>query len=142
MAKQSDLERIGISEREQEFVKSPYTYDEQTPYSATHPDALADGDSKGKGTGTPLTHLSLQNLNKGRYDEFRGWGETVNTDINNGAGNSYDIEGTKGVDKAFQGDAGRNYLAFGAVNLYNAGNEYGKESVDTSNAVPGQYWVE
>lgn len=142
MAKQSNLEKIGIDEREQEFIKSPYSYNEETPYSATHPDALADGDSKGKGTGTPMTHLSLQDLKKGRYDEFRGWGETLNTDITNGAGGEYDIEGTKGVNGAFQGDSGRNYLAFGAVNAYNAGNEYGKESVDTSKDVPGQYWVE
>lgn len=142
MAKQSNLERIGIDERTQEFIKSPYSYDEQTPYSSTHPDALADGDAKGKGTGTPLTHLSLKDLKKGRYDDFRGWGETVNTDINNGAGGKYDVDGTKGVDKAFQGDAGRNYLVFGGINEYNSNNEYGKESVDTTNNVAGQYWVE
>ena len=69
-------------------------------------------------------------------------GTTVNTDINSGAGNVYDIDGTKGVDKAFQGDAGRNYLMFGGMNPYNAGNEYGPGSVDTTNNVQGQYWVE
>lgn len=142
MAKQSELERIAIDERTSEFIKSPYTYDEKTPYSDAHPDALADGDNKGKGTGTSLSHLTIP-TKKGTHASTQGkLGTTVNTDVKSGAGNSYDIDGTKGVDKAFQGDAGRNYLLFGGINPYNAGNEYGPESVDTSTSVPGQYWVE
>jgi hypothetical protein len=141
MAKQSELERIAIDERTNEFVKSPYSYDEQTPYSAAHPDALADGDNKGKGTNTSLTHLNIP-TEKGTHATSTMMGITVDTDINNGAGNVYDTDGTKGVDKAFQGDAGRNYLAFGGMNPYNANNEYGPNSVDTTNNTPGQYWVE
>ena len=38
MAQQSELEKIAIDERTNEFIKSPYTYNEQTPYSAAHPD--------------------------------------------------------------------------------------------------------
>ena len=52
MTQQSELEKIAIDERTNEFIKSPYTYNEQTPYSAAHPDALADGDNKCKGTNT------------------------------------------------------------------------------------------
>ena len=138
MAKQSELERIANDERTQEFIKSPYTYDEQTPYSASHPDALADGDEKGKGTNTPSTHLSIPTT-KGTYNTSTMMGTTVNT--SNG-GNIYDTDGTKGVNKAFQGDAGRKYLAFGGINPYNENNEYGPQSVDTTNSVPGQYWVQ
>jgi len=140
MAKQSELERIAIDERTNEFIKSPYTYDEKTPYSDAHPDALADGDNKGKGTGTSLSYLSIPTT-KGTYTTSTMMGTTVNTDINSGAGNVYDIDGTKGVDKAFQGDAGRNYLVFGGMNPYNTSNEYGPGSVDTTTSVPGQYWV-
>lgn len=142
MAKQSELEIIANDERTKEFVKSPYTYNEATPYSDAHPDALADGDSKGKGTGTPSTYLSLNGVSKGKHDDFKGWGITVNTDVDSGAGNSYDINGTKGVDKAFQGDSGRNYLSLGGINAYNPNNEYGPGSVDTTKSVSGQYWVQ
>ena len=145
MAKQSELEKIGIDERTNEFIKSPYTYNEETPYSDAHPDALADGDKKGKGTNTSLSHLSIPSK-KGTHKSTQGvLGTTVNTDIKSGAGNIYDIEGTKGqpnTDKAFQGDAGRNYLVFGGINIYNANNEYGSGSVDTTTNTPGQYWVE
>lgn len=141
MAKQSNLERIGIDERAQELIKSPYTYNEENKYEASHPDALADGDAKGKGTGTPMSFLSIPTEKK-RHDDPQTYGETLNTDIDNGAGNSYDKDGTKGVDKAFQGDAGRNYLiGTSHLNPYGPENEYGKDSVDTSKNIVGQYWV-
>ena len=140
MAKQSELERISIDERTTEFLKSPYNYNEQTPYSESHPDAIADGDNKGKGTNSSLSHLTIPTT-KGTHATATMMGKTVDTDINNGAGDIYDIDGTKGVNMAFQGDAGRNYLVFGGINPYNAGNEYGPNSVDTTNNITGQYWV-
>lgn len=142
MAQQSNLERIGIDEREQEFIKSPYTYNEENPYNEAHPDARADGDKKGKGTGTPMSVLNIP-TQKVRHDTPQAWGETLDTDIDNGAGNSYDHDGAKGVQGAFQGDAGRTYLTqTSKLNPYGPGHEYGKDSVDTTNNVVGQYWVE
>ena len=138
MAQQSNLERIGIDEREHEFIKSPYTYNEETPYSASHPDAQSDGDVRGKGTDTPLTVLDIP-TEKLRHDDPQPYGETVNTDAGGGL---YDVAGTKGVQGAFQGDAGRNYLLTSHLNVYNKNSEYGKDSVDTSNNVPGQYWIQ
>ena len=137
MAQQSNLERIGIDERTQEFIRSPYKYDENNPYNASHPDALADGDEKGKGTAQPMGHLTIPTV-KGTHATATVMGRT--TDTNNGGG-KYDTDGTKGVPGAFQGDAGRNYLMGGTINPYNKQNEYGPQSVDTSKPVPGQYWV-
>ena len=139
MAKQSNLERIGIDERMDEFAKSPYTYSEQNQYSKDHPDALGtDENEKGKGTDVPLGVLDIP-TKKLRYDDPQTNGITVNT---NAGGGKYDVEGTKGVQGAFQGDAGRNYLiGTSKLNPYSPANEYGKDSVDTNNNIVGQYWV-
>ena len=138
MAKQSNLENLANEERQREFVKSPYVYSETDPYSAEHPDALADGDAKGKGTGESLSHLNIPEK-KGTHATATMMGITVNT--TDKAGGLYDVEGTQGVQGAFQGDAGRKYLLYGGMNLYNPENEYGQESVDTSSNIPGQFWV-
>ena len=141
MARQSNLERIGIDEREREFIASPYKYDEQNPYSATHPDALSDGDTKGKGSGKSMSALSIPTV-KGTHKSTKGtFGVTIDTDIDSKIGGKYDIEGTKGVSGAFQGDAGRDFLVGGGLNMYSEKNEYGQESVDTTKNITGQYWV-
>lgn len=55
-------------------------------------------------------------------------------------GGHYDINGTKGVDKAFQGDSGRKYLS--GINLYGPNAAYGLNSVDTeANVRDGQFVI-
>ena len=45
---QSCLEKRAIDERNTEIVRSDYNSSDQ--YSATHKDAISDGDAQGKGT--------------------------------------------------------------------------------------------
>ncbi|KAA6316741.1 hypothetical protein EZS27_032989 [termite gut metagenome] len=73
----SCLEQRGNEERERELIKNNYTYYDQ--YSATHKDALADGDTKGRGIGssqswwlpncdsTVLEAFSYRGLNTSTY---------------------------------------------------------------------------
>ena len=89
--------------------------------------------------GTVLLIYFLQKIQANQVNKAKTITEKY---IDKTYGRENDIDGTKGVDKAFQGDAGRNYLMFGGMNPYNAGNEYGQGSVDTTNNVQGQYWVE
>jgi hypothetical protein len=139
MAKQSNLENIAIQERTEELIHSSFDYNEENQYNASHKDALADGDKKGKGTGDSLSALSIPGT-KGTHATSTKMGIAVNTDTS--AGNLYDTDGTKGVQGAFQGDAGRKYLMSGSLNLYTPNNEYGVNSIDTSaNVAAGQYTV-
>lgn len=46
---QTCLEKRGMEERHTEITRSDYNIENQ--YSATHKDALSDGDAQGKGTG-------------------------------------------------------------------------------------------
>lgn len=50
MAEISSLEKRADVARNEQIIRSDYNEDNQ--YSETHPDALADGDSRGKGTGS------------------------------------------------------------------------------------------
>ena len=139
MAEQSNLERIGIEERLSEFAKSPYNYSEETPYSKNHPDAISDGDEKGKGTGVDMGVLDIP-AEKGTHATATKMGITMNTEA---GGGKYDVEGTKGVQGAFQGNAGRNWLIGSSdLNRYKPGKEYGQDSVDINREIKGQYWVE
>ena len=45
---QTCLEKRGMTERHEEIARSDYNIENQ--YSATHKDAISDGDTKGKGT--------------------------------------------------------------------------------------------
>ena len=60
-----------------------------------------------------------------------------NVDTRSEAGGSYDIYGAKGVEGAFQGEAGRESLK--KINIYNPENAYGKDSVNIDTSVRGQY---
>ena len=133
MAQQSNLERIGIDERALELSRSTTGYDENTPYNDSHPNALADGDEKGKGTGISMGVLDIP-VTKGTYATATEKGRTLNT--NNGGG-KYDIDGYG----ALTGKSGRDYLLGSGLNPYNKTNEYGPNAIDTSKAIPGQYWV-
>jgi len=126
-SKQSNLERKGKIEREQELIRSDYNHNDA--YSASHEDAISNpNDEKkiyGKGTNSGGHLHSVPDYNKPstliNYSNF---------DTTSGGG-AYDIHGRNG-------EGGRNRLV--KINLYNKDNAYGPNSVDTSaNIADGQY---
>lgn len=50
MAEISSLEKRADTARNEQIIRSDYN--EENQYTANHPDALADGDKRGKGTGS------------------------------------------------------------------------------------------
>lgn len=124
MAKQSRLESEAIDKRHELEVISDYQKN-TNEYSEQHQDALSNGDPQGKGTGVSMGYsVPGQTTNKGiNY---------ANIATNSGGG-LYDIEGRNGI-------GGRRYLE--TINMYNAENSYGIDSVDTSkNVAEGQFIV-
>ena len=124
MAKQSKLESEAIDKRHELEVISDYQKN-TNEYSEQHQDALSNGDPQGKGTGVSMGYsVPGQTTNKGiNY---------ANIATNSGGG-LYDIEGRNGI-------GGRRYLE--TINMYNAENSYGVDSVDTSkNVAEGQFIV-
>lgn len=124
MAKQSRLESEAIDKRHELEVISDYQKD-TNEYSEQHQDALSNGDPQGKGTGVSMGYsVPGQTTNKGiNYTNI----------ATNSGGGLYDIEGRNGI-------GGRRYLE--AINMYNAENSYGVDSVDTSmNVAEGQFIV-
>jgi hypothetical protein len=121
---QTCLEKRGMEERHQEITRSDYNIEDQ--YSATHKDAISDGDPQGKGTGHGGHTHFLPDCTKPtttiNYSNF---------DTENGGG-SYDIEGRNGI-------SGRKRAL--AISLYNKEIQYGPTLVDTSaNVADGQYY--
>lgn len=119
---QSCLEKQSISERNEEIVRNDYNKEDQ--YSVTHKDALADGDSQGKGTGSAGHGHYLPNCNGpiGMIDY-----SNFVTSPDCGAGNNDDNEAR---NKAM------------TRSLYNPGNAYTITSVVTdANRQDGQYQV-
>ena len=125
MAKQTCLEKQGINARHEQTVRSDYNIEDQ--YSATHKDAVSDGDALGKGT-----------LAGGHTHWLPSCDGTANNRINysnfdtaNGGG-LYDIDGRNGI-------GGRKRAL--ASSLYNQEAQYGATSVDTTaNVNDGQYY--
>lgn len=70
----SKLEELGKIYRDQNLIKNEYQKTEKRQYGPTHPNALSDSDSKGKGTGIP-------------YDTFNG-------------GSDIDINGNPNIPKS------------------------------------------
>lgn len=122
---QTCLEARGIEERHNEIVRNDYNID--NPYGPTHPNALSDGDPKGKGTGhqghtswLPSCDKPTNAIDYSNFDTQHG-------------GNQYDIEGRNGI-------GGR--LNAIVNSLYNAENPYGLGLVDTiENINEGQYYM-
>lgn len=122
---QTCLEARGIEERHNEIVRNDYNID--APYGPTHPNALSDGDPKGKGTGhqghtswLPSCDKPTNAIDYSNFDTQHG-------------GNQYDIEGRNGI-------GGR--LNAIVNSLYNAENPYGLSLVDTiENVNEGQYYM-
>lgn len=113
--------------------------DEINPYDGDNQDALHHDDDKhpwGKGTGKSMGYAIKKDTPKGIFGYQNHDYEYGNVDTKNGGG-SYDIYGTEGVDKAYQGKSGRNYLQ--QINIYGPEKEYGKDSVDIDNTIRGQF---
>lgn len=122
---QTCLETRGITERQNETVRSDYNINDQ--YSATHKDALSDGDPLGKGTGhgghtawLPSCQNASNSINYSNFDTFNG-------------GGSLDIEGRNGI-------GGRKRAL--ASELYNSENEYSANLISSAeNIAQGQYYI-
>jgi hypothetical protein len=122
---QTCLETRGITERNNEIVRSDYNINDQ--YSVTHSDALSNGDPQGKGTGhgghtfwLPDCTKPTNMIDYSNFDTFNG-------------GGSYDIDGRNGI-------GGRTRAL--ASELYNSENQYSAQLVNTAeNVAQGQYVV-
>ena len=134
MAKQSRLDIEGVEYRENR-IPGKNRYDIVTnPYDENNEDALAHDDSPwGKGTGKAMTYAT-RDLSAPKSEINRKV-----LDTSEAAGGQYDKFGAKGVDKAFQGDAGREWAK--GINIYNKNREYGPNSVDIDTTVRGQFTV-
>jgi hypothetical protein len=125
---QTCLEKRGIDERNAEIVRSDYNKDNE--YSATHKDALSDGDPQGKGSGHGGHSHWLPDCTKPttlfNYSNF-------DTSPDMQIGGLYDIEGRNGI-------SGRKRAM--SSSLYNDKNQYGAHLIDTSlNRNDGQYQI-
>lgn len=112
------LEKRGMEERHAEIARSDYNIDDQ--YSATHKDALSDGDPQGKGTGhgghthwLPDCTLPTSYINYSNFDTENGGGE-------------YDIHG--------RNDVGGREKAL-ASSMYNKEMPYGLSLINTQASV-------
>ena len=119
---QSCLEKRGIEQRHVELARQDYS--SNNPYSATHPDARATGDSRGKGTGHGGHSYWLPDCN-GQMGVFNY--SNFDTDPSSGAGNNIDNE-TR--DEALK------------RSMYNDKRYYSARLVDTTrNRREGQYYL-
>ncbi len=126
------LAEEGIEYREKRIPGKNRYIDTINPYDENNEDTKHHDDQThpwGKGTGKSMGY-AVRNLNAPKTDINR-----TNIDTKHGGG-SYDIYGAKGVDKAFQGDAGRKFLE--RINEFNSEKEYGKDSVDIAK-IHGQF---
>ena len=121
---QTCLEARGMTERHTEMARSDYNRENQ--YSEVHPNAISDGDPKGKGT---------QHGGHGDYlpdcTKPTGMIDYSNFDTFNGGG-QWDIEGRNGI-------GGRKWAE--ARSLYNREDQYSLAVVDTSENVKDGQWV-
>lgn len=115
MAKQSRLEQEAFDWREN-AVKNDYQRD-INEYSGDHPDALSDGDEKGKGSGDGGMTYLIPDATKSKTQIK----PTVTTDR---GGSSVDIKQRETLQN---------------INIYNKENAYGVDSIDTTaNILAGQ----
>lgn len=127
------LAEEGVEYREKNIPGKNRYSQEINEYSGENEDALSHDDEQhpwGKGTGKSMGY-AVRNLSAPKTQM-----NYSNVDTRNGGG-SYDKFGTKGIDKAFQGDSGRQFLQ--KLNEYSHENEYGKNSVDIDTKVKGQF---
>lgn len=125
MNSQSCLEVNGIQERNNEIVRSDYNKEDQ--YTATHKDAISDGDAQGKGTNHGGHTAWLPDCTKPKTTI-----DYSNFDTTNGGG-LYDIEG--------RNDIGGRKRAM-ASSLYNQEHQYSANLISTEqNVKDGQYQI-
>ena len=125
---QTCLEKRGMDERHNEIVRSDYNIENQ--YSATHPDALSDGDVQGKGAGHGGHSFYLPDCTKptGQID-YSNFATSPDMQI----GGKYDIEG--------RGDIPGRKVQM-ARSMYTYQEPYGPTLVNTTqNVNDGQYFV-
>lgn len=123
---QTELEKIGLEARREHLVRKKYNKNNE--YSASHPDALSDGDPLGKGTGHGGHSHSIPHATTSKAIDYG----QIDT---SGGGGLYDIEGRNGV-------GGRKWAM--SVNLYSENNEYwrGANAIDTSaSRADGQIFI-
>ena len=122
---QTCLEKRGMEARHEQITRSDYNIEDE--YSATHKDAMSDGDAQGKGTGRGgHTHFLPDCTKPTTLIDYS------NFDTENGGG-YYDIKGRNGI-------GGRDRAL--ATSLYNKEAQYGPNLVNTSkNIEDGQYYV-
>ena len=133
-SKQSRLDKEGIEYRatripgKNKYMDEINSYDKDNDSARHHDDA---NHPHGKGTGRDL-QMTVRDLTAPKT-AFN----YTNVDTRTEAGGSYDIYGVKGVEGAFQGDSGREFLK--RINFYNPENSYGRDSVVIDTSVRGQY---
>lgn len=139
MSKQSRLENVAISKRDSLIIKNEYSKIEGKEYNEGHKDALSDGDPKGKGNGVSMGYAipetnSFNISNEGIRVQKINYSTIVTQETDtNTIGGEYDRNGNPTIKKS-----GRNALM--GINKYNSSNEYGEDSVDTTeNILLGQY---
>ena len=123
---QTCLEKRGYDARHEQIVRSDYNIENE--YSATHKDAISDGDAKGRGAqhGGHSFFLPDCTKPKGMID-YSNFATSPDMQI----GNKYDIDGRGDIP-------GRKTQM--ARSLYNYENQYGTNSVNTEkNQADGQY---
>jgi hypothetical protein len=84
----SKLEELGKQFRTDNIIKNTYQNGEGNEYGAKHPNAKADGDNKGKGTGNFLDTYNGGSIN----DELGSSNEPGSGRIANVAKNKYSAE--------------------------------------------------
>lgn len=129
---QTCLEKRGMEERGIEITYNQYNYNLEKQYSATHKNAISDGDPQGKGAEhgghTDWRPNCTENSNRIEYKNF-----ATSEDGGHTIGGLYDREGRAGIP-------GR--LAQMKRSLYQngEGHEYGMKLIDTTaNQEQGQY---
>lgn len=139
LEKQSRLENVAITKRDSLIIKNEYSEIEGKGYNETHKDALSNGDVKGKGNSSSMGYAipepdSFYISNEGvRVQKINR--STIVTHENgvNTIGGEYDRNGNPSIKKS-----GRNALM--NLNKFNPDNEYGEDSIDTTeNILLGQY---
>ena len=118
---QTCLEKKGIEARNETLVRNDYGKIDE--YSALHTDAISNGDPLGKGTMIGGDTHATPDCSRTSTIDYSNFDTMI-------GGGLYDIEGRNGV-------GGRRFLM--NISKYNANNEYGVNSVDTSaNLADGQ----
>ena len=81
-----ELTKTSEKFRKQMLVKNTYPVSDSEGYSPSHPNALADGDDKGKGS---AIYLDVYGENRGSTEDIMGNGEANTGRLNNLKTNLY-----------------------------------------------------